>query len=133
MNRDLLRKKIEEFVVDSEKEPNRFKKDFEERQDLVNYYRHFTKETIFKMTKDDIYEYLSKLWAMQLWGNKHYVVDKIIADNGLDNFTQNLAQLLWGEGDIAERWNSFRSKIKGMGPAMVSEILCKTHPDEFML
>jgi hypothetical protein len=133
MNKDLLRKKIKEFISDSKKEPARFKEDFKERVNLTDYYKRFTRETILSMTEDDIYEYLSKLWAMQIWGNKHYVVDKIIEDNGLENFRENLVQLVWGQEDITERWNSFRSKIKGMGPAMVSEILCKTHPNDFML
>ncbi len=85
------------------------------------------------MTEEVIYEYLSKLWAMLIWGNKHYVVDKIIEDNGLQDLRENLADLVWGERDIIERWDDFRSKIKGMGPAMISEILCKTHPNNFML
>jgi len=85
------------------------------------------------MTEEDIYQYLSKLWAMLIWGNKHYVVDKIIQNNGLDNFRTHLADLVWGENAITIRWDSFRKHIKGMGPAMMSEILCKTHPADFVL
>jgi len=133
MNIDLLRQKIQEFIADSEKEPDRFSQDAKERQDIIAHYRLLTTETILNMTEDDIYQYLSKLWAMSAWGNKHYRIDKIITDNGLENLKRNLAQLLWAEADIAERWDSFRSKIKGMGPAMASEILCKTRPDEFMI
>ena len=70
---------------------------------------------------------------MLIWGNKHYVVDKIIEQNGLENFRNNLCDLVWGESDIEVRWDSFRQNIKGMGPAMISEILCKTYPDDFML
>ena len=70
---------------------------------------------------------------MIIWGNKHYVVDKIIEDNGLDKFKDYLAKLVWGSEDIENRWDDFRKEIKGMGPAMISEILCKTHPDDFML
>jgi len=33
------------------------------------------------MTSDDFLEYLSKLWAMLIWGNKRYVVDKMISEN----------------------------------------------------
>lgn len=70
---------------------------------------------------------------MQIWGNKHYVVDKIINENGLDNCKNHLAELVRGEKDITVRWDTFRKEIKGMGPAMISEILCKTHPDIYML
>ncbi len=85
------------------------------------------------MNKDDVYEYISKLWAMLIWGNKHYVIDKILEENGLENFCSHLAELVWGEKDIAERWDTFRKEVNGLGPAMVSEILCKTHPNDFII
>jgi len=133
MNKDLLRKHILKFVSDSKKNQKKFEKDFREREDLVNYYQSFKEERLLSMSEEDIYEYMSKLWAMLIWGNKRYVVDKIIEDNGLQNFKKSVAHLIWGKQDIAERWDSFRSEIKGMGPAMISEILCKTHPSNFML
>ncbi len=133
MNKELLKKHIEHFVSHSKENPDKFNEDFKERLDLINYYQRFTSGKILLMTEEEIYEYLSKLWAMLLWGNKHYVVDKIIEDNGLENFKKNLAELVRGKQDIRERWDDFRKKVKGMGPAMISEILCKTHPDEFML
>jgi hypothetical protein len=61
------------------------------------------------------------------------VVDKICEDNGFDQFKKNLADLLWGQSTIDKRWDHFRKNIKGMGPAMISEILCHTHPDEYMV
>lgn len=133
MNKDLLKKHTKNFISDSKKNPEKFSDDFKERSDFVIFYQHFTKDKIFSMDEDDIYDYLSKLWAMLIWGNKHYVVDKIIEENGLQNFRKHLAELAWGTQDITERWDNFRSEIKGMGPAMISEILCKTHPDDFML
>jgi hypothetical protein len=133
MNKDILKKHIKNFVSDSKKNPEKFSDDFKERSDLIIFYQQFTEEKIFSMDQDDIYEYVSKLWAMLIWGNKHYVVDKIIEENGLENFRKHLAELIWGSQNIIERWDSFRREIKGMGPAMISEILCKTHPDDYML
>lgn len=133
MNNDLLKKHIQDFVSDAEKDPAKFEADVRERQDLVNFYRQFTQDRIVQMNAEEVYTYISKLWAMLIWGNKHYVVDKIIEDNGLEHFKQHLAKLVWGQQSIGERWDSFRSAIKGMGPAMMSEILCKTHPEDFIL
>lgn len=133
MNRDLLNTHIQEFVSDAEKEPDKFNADFRERQDLFNFYRGFTRDRILQMTDEDIYIYMSKLWAMLIWGNKHYVVDKIIEDNGRDHFKNHLAELVWGQRSVGERWDQFRKEIKGMGPAMMSEILCKTQPKHHML
>jgi len=133
MNKDLLRKYVKDFVNDAKNSPDKFNIDLRERLDLINYYQSFTNDKILKMTEEDIFEYISKLWAMLIWGNKHYVVDKIIEVNGLQHFRKYLSELVWGNEDIIERWDNFRSHIKGMGPAMISEILCKTHPNEFML
>lgn len=133
MNKNLLKKHILEFVSDSKNNKVKFDEDFTEREELIDYYQSFNENKILNMTEEDIYQCLSKLWAMIIWGNKHYVVDKIIEDNGLQNFRKNLANLVWGPQDITERWDTFRSEIKGMGPAMISEILCKTHPNDFML
>jgi len=133
MNKDLLEKHILKFVSDSKENKEKFAEDFREREELVNFYQSFHEDKIISMAEEDIYQYLSKLWAMLIWGNKHYVVDKIIEDNGLENFKENLARLVWGSKDITKRWDEFRSEIKGMGPAMISEILCKTHPNDFML
>lgn len=133
MNKDLLNKHIKDFVLHSKENPDKFNEDFKERLDLVSYYQQFSSSKISSMTEEDVYEYLSKLWAMLFWGNKHYVVDKIIENNGLENLKKNLSELVWGKKDIQDRWDEFRSKVKGMGPAMISEILSKTHPDDFML
>lgn len=133
MDKDLLKKHISGYLSFSKKEPERFNNAMQERAEIIKYYSDFTTEHIRNMTEEDVYKYLSTLWAMLIWGNKHYVVDKIIEDNGLDNFRARLAELVWGQDDISKRWDSFRGKIKGMGPAMISEILCKTHPDQYML
>jgi len=133
MNKDLLKKYIHEFISDSKENSEKFNQDWKERLALISYYQSFTKDKMLKMTEEDIFEYISKLWAMLIWGNKHYVVDKLIESNSLPHFRKLLIELVWGKGDIVERWNNFRSNIKGMGPAMISEILCKTHPKDFML
>lgn len=133
MNKDLLRKHIKKFIAASKEQSEKFTEDYKERLDLTNYYQSFSKDKLISMDEENIYEYLSKLWAMLIWGNKHYVVDKIIEDNGLDTFRNNLSELVWGSRNISVRWDNFRNQTKGMGPAMISEILCKTHPDECML
>jgi len=133
MNKQILIKHVKHFIEDSKNDPKKFERDYEERQHFVNYYQSFTRNNIMRMTEDDVYQYISNLWAMLIWGNKHYVVDKIIEENGLDNFKNHLADLVWGENDIGSRWDTFRKEIRRMGPAMVSEILGKTHPSDFIV
>jgi hypothetical protein len=85
------------------------------------------------MNADEFYEYISKLWAMRVWGNKKYVIDKLMRENGFEAVKKELAELIWSGSPIDHRWDHFRSVIKGMGPAMMSEILCHSRPDEYML
>jgi len=112
MNNDLLRKYIREFISDSKNNPEKFNEDWKERSDLISYYQSFTKDKMLRKSEEDIFEYISKLWAMLIWGNKHYVVDKLIESNGLPHFKKLLIELVWGKEDIVERWNNFRSHIE---------------------
>ncbi|MCG8331353.1 MAG: hypothetical protein MI974_26920 [Chitinophagales bacterium] len=92
-----------------------------------------TKDRILKMTEEDVLEFISKLWAMLIWGNKQYVVDQMISDNGFEKFKQELSELLWGSTGIEARWDRAMKNIKHMGPAMYSELLCHVHPDDCMV
>lgn len=131
MNKVLLQKHLGSFRKKLEKgELNEY---FEERAKRVEYYQSWTADKIAKMSAEDVFEYISKLWAMLIWGNKRFVVDNILRENGEDTFRKKLADLLWGEGSIEKRWDSFRTEIKHMGPAMISEILCHTFPEKYMI
>ena len=93
----------------------------------------WTKERLLNITEEEFFEYLSKLWAMRTWGNKKYYVDKVLNDNGIEKIRKKLAMLAWGDGDISVRWDDFRANTKGIGVAMMSEILCHVHPATCML
>jgi hypothetical protein len=86
-------------------------------------------EYVGKIDRDKI----ARLWAMLIWGNKKYVVDKLVEDNTLQKLKNELTRLLWDKDSIQERWDRFRSHVKGIGPAMMSEILCHVHPDQCVL
>lgn len=133
MEKSLLKKHIANYVKKLREDRTKEEYDLNERKERIAYYQSWTKERILKMTEDDCYEYISKLWAMLIWGNKRYKVDKIINDNGLNNLKTRLANLLWGSDNIQRRWDNFRKSIKGIGPAMMSEFLCNTHPDECII
>jgi hypothetical protein len=54
-------------------------------------------------------------------------------ENDNNKVREELAALVWSDQPIEKRWDAFRNSIKGLGPAMMSEILCHTHPDRCML
>lgn len=133
MNKQLLHKHIKSFLNNLERQPEKLKSDHLERIERIHYYQSWTKEKILKMSEEDLLEYLSKLWAMLIWGNKQYVVTKMITDNGFNQLREELSELIWGKEDIENRWDRARNNLKGFGPAIQSELLCHVYPDKFLL
>ncbi len=133
MNTNLLKKHIQAYIEKLATNSEQTQADKKERQERMEFYQGWTADRIKQMTPDDVAQYISRLWAMLIWGNKQYVVNKIIVTNGLDKFRQELASLVWGQESAVRRWDRFRENIKSVGPAMMSEILCHAHPDICML
>ena len=131
MNKEILYKSLNKYFSDLSKTQSL--SDLNERNERENFYRSYTYEKIINMDEDEFYEYISKLWAMIIWGNKHYIIDKYIADNGFDHLKKSIANLLYGSEPIEQRWDNFKDNIKGFGPAMMSELLCYVNPNEYMI
>ena len=104
-----------------------------ERKVHAEEMQKYDKARLLKMTAEDVFSLLSPLWAMGMWGNKHYKIDNLIETNGLELIRAQFANLLYGEETLAKRWDEFRQKINGIGPAIMSEILNKAFPDECIL
>lgn len=110
-----------------------YEQERQEQQRMIGMYQSYSRERILSMTEESLYEYIAPLWAMLIWGNKRYVIDKLISDNTLPKLREQLANLLWGDDAIARRWDMFRKEIKGIGVAMMSELLAKTHPQDYLV
>src|SRR5918997_5921113 len=77
LNFELLRKHIGAWKAKLSEDPGRAARDSQQRADRVAYYRAHDAHKIRAMTAEEFYFYISKLWAMLIWGNKKYVVDKL--------------------------------------------------------
>lgn len=104
-----------------------------ERLELCKAVRKFDKKKLLKATEDDLVELISPLWAILMWGNRQKHILKLIEDNGLDFLRNSIANLLYGSNPLEKRWDDFRKNVKGMGPAIMSELLCKTYHEECIL
>ena len=131
MNKDILHKNLDIYFSKLAQESDI--NDLNERTERELFYKNYTYDKIISMDENEFYEYISKLWAMIIWGNKHYIIDKYISDNGFENLKKSIANLLYGKEPIEKRWDYFKEKIKGFGPAMMSELLCYTNPNEYMI
>ena len=133
MNIQKLNSAITEFIKKKKSNAAYYEENWTERKERKEYYRSFTKDKLLSMTEDEFLEYISKLWSMLIWGNKKYVVDKLIADNGFDTLKKQLSELLYGTNSIEKRWDIFLKAIKGMGPATISELLSYVNPQEYVI
>ncbi len=133
MNQEKLSAAIDSFLENIRSNPSYYEKNHTERNKRANKYRAISKAELLKMEKDDFLEYIGRLWSMLMWGNKKFVVDTLIADNGFDELKQKLAELLYGDDAVEKRWNTFERSVKGVGPATMSELLTYSDPKEYAI
>ena len=133
MNSSKLQSSIVSFAKNIKSNAAYYNDNLAERKERKTYYQSFTKDKLLAMTEEDFLEYISKLWSMLIWGNKKYVVDQLIANNGFDALKKQLAELLYGTSSIEKRWDSFLKSVKGMGPATISELLTYSNPNEYVI
>lgn len=133
MDINKLQSAIKQFSKNRKNNSAYYEENWAERKERKEYYQSFTKDKLIAMTEDEFYEYISKLWSMLIWGNKKYVVDRLISDNGFSSLKKHLAELLYGSNHIEKRWDVFLKSIKGMGPATISELLTYSNPQEYVI
>ena len=100
MNTQKLNSAIAEFTKKKKSNAAYYEENWAERKERKDYYQSFTKDKLIAMTEEEFLEYISKLWSMLIWGNKKYVVDKLILDNGFKNVKRHLAESLYGSKPV---------------------------------
>ena len=133
MKKEKCKKLIIEYLDFIKKRDNIALEDLKERENRENYYQYFDKEKIEGMNVEEFYEYIGKLWAMAIWGNKKYKIDQLIEDNGFEILKSKISYLLYDKDILENRWDKFKKQVKGFGSAMMSELLCYVYPNECML
>ena len=130
MNIELLKKEIQHYKKNSENESAAP----EERASRINFYQAYDKNTLQVMDEEDFVEYIGKLWASNMYGNKRYLVNKMIeSNNGYKNLLKLLSEFIYGNADIEKRWDDFFKGCKFFGPSSMSELLGYVFPEEYAL
>src|SRR3954451_2418841 len=116
-------------TLDDENDPNML-----ERQARVQLFEDLlSPEALHQMTELEFGQVVSSLWGSRIWGDKRYLVDKLVFDNSFPVLVDQLRRLLWGKGDLAARYDSFRKTVRGLGAASITEIMAFAHPNEYSL
>lgn len=124
---------IEELQKSKQINPEYYHETWNDRLERKAYYQSITASKLISMSEDLFTEYISKLWSMMMWGNKTYITRKIIEANGFLNVKEHLSSLLFSSAPLKQRWDTFLSSIKFLGPAAISELLMYVRPDEYMV
>ena len=133
MNKQKLQSALLSFIKNKKTNAAYDSDNWAERKERKAYYQSFTKAKLWVMSEDDFVEYLSRLWSMLMWGNKRFLANKLIADNGFDMLKKQLVELLYGSIPVEKRWHNFLKSVKGIGPSTMSELLSYANPDEYVV
>lgn len=111
------------------------KENVEEHREHERFFKErMSPQRLEKLTEADFSDIFKTLWASRIWSNKEwYIRNMLLAPNGLEKIRTELRNLLYGDGDIASRYDEFRSKVKGFGVSSISEILHTVFPDKYCL
>lgn len=108
---------------------DQFKKDQENRLSRISYFQRELPKKLDELSEAEIEKLVIMLWASQMWGNKQYLVQKVISDNGIEKIQHGLKILLNTSKKPADRYEQFLKEVKRLGPASVTEMLCYIQPD----
>ena len=133
MNSQNLKECIALYKKMYDSAPDQFIKDMDERDERSRHYRQFDAQHIRSFSSDELIEYLGKLWAMRMWGNKHYKITRVIEDTGFERLKEEIANLLYGDSSVETRWDRFVENVKGLGYAAASELLSYIEPDQYVV
>lgn len=125
-HREAIRRHIPRFRRFMETEE--FRQEQADREERERFFQHDLLERLEEFSEVDVEALLGRLWASRIWGNKAYQAQKIIADNGLENLRAELKRLMTSE-DPEQAYEEFLNRIKGLGPASVTEMLAYRHPN----
>lgn len=127
MNEEKLNRLIDDYIFYL-KNNSSDKFDFEERNNRKRFYQSFDKNKIINMSDDEIINYLKNLWSVM-----PVAVHKIYDKNGHDNFKNRLADLLYGDRSLSERYDDFQNNIVEFKTSAMTEVLSYNYPDKCMI
>jgi hypothetical protein len=108
-----------------------FSADQTERLARVNYFQRELPRRLNELSEADIDELVVKLWASRMWGNKQYLVQQVISDNGIEKLQKEFKELLDTGKPVAVRYERFAKEVMRLGgPASLSEMLCYIQPQD---
>jgi hypothetical protein len=124
--RDALQPHLKKFKAYTQSP--QFQSDMEHRGSQVDFFQREFPKRLPDLAESDLGELVSHLWAAQIWGNKQYLIQKIVSANGLDKLGNELSRVWDTDVPVADRYEHFLDTISYLGPAAVTEMMCYLEP-----
>lgn len=105
----------------------------EREERIKEFHKLLGKKKIDRLSINDFIKIVKSLWASNIWVNKDYLVKKILDSSDIKEIRTELKELIHGSSPISERFDRFKSTIKGLGPSSITEILVFMDPDKYCL
>jgi hypothetical protein len=109
-------------------ESPRFKQDQELRRDQLDFFQREVPKRLPVFSEADLAEIVTRLWAARIWGDKQYLIQKIVSVNGIEKVKSELARLWDTALPVHDRYEHFVENISHLGPAAVTEMMCYIEP-----
>lgn len=123
------RKSLQEALRDFQEyiRSEAFAKELREREERKEFFQQELPKRLPLLSEADVEEIVGLLWAHRMWGNKSYVAQKLVEENGLESIRRGL-QMLYSVEPPEKAYDEFLSLVKGWGPASVTEMLAYIYP-----
>ncbi len=99
---------------------------FKEREERKKFYQSFNYDRILSMSNEEMNSYLKKLWNVI-----PISVNKICNKN--KDFKRSLADLLYGDRELENRYNEFYDNVVEFKASAMSEVLTYNYPNDCII
>lgn len=107
---------------------DQFRRDQDHRKIQLDFFQREFPLRFAELAESDVLDLVKHLWAAQIFGNKQYLAQKIVLENGLGELRENFRRLWDANVAVATRYDEFRNNISYLGPAAITEIMCNIEP-----
>ena len=105
-----------------------FSEDQTSRVRRVRYFQEELPAKLEELSEAELTQIVTELWATGMWGNKQYVAQKVLMDNGIDKLRLELRNLFKQGVAPGARYERWLKEIRHLGPASVTEMMCYNEP-----
>jgi len=124
--REVLERAIASFKAYPQTED--FRTHLQVIEERKRFFQKVLPERLEQLSEADVEEIVDMLWAYKMWGNKAYVAQKLVEENGIEVLSRHLLALYELRDDPEEAYERFISSVKRCGPAAVTEMLAYIYP-----